>query len=63
VAVLKVMADQKNFNEVALLNESKEKEKMTVLFMEVVRLADTVEKMEAGMGTIGRNYESRLQEL
>lgn len=36
---------------------------MTVLFMEVVRLADTVEKMENGMGSIGRNYESRLQEL
>lgn len=31
--------------------------------MEVVRLADTVEKMEAGMGNVGRNYETRLQEL
>lgn len=36
---------------------------MTVLFMEVVRLADSVEKIENGMGTVGRNYESRLQEL
>jgi hypothetical protein len=34
---------------------------MTVLFMEVVRLSDMVEKMEAGMGSVGRNYESRLQ--
>ena len=31
--------------------------------MEMVRLADTVEKMESGMGSINRNYEGKLQEL
>ena len=34
---------------------------MTVLFMEMVRLADTVEKMESGLGSISRNYENKLQ--
>lgn len=36
---------------------------MTVLFMEMVRLADTVEKMQNGMGNISKNYESKLQEI
>lgn len=34
---------------------------MTVLFMEVVRLSDMVEKIETGMGSVGRNYEQRIQ--
>lgn len=34
---------------------------MTVLFMEVVRLSEVVEKMETGVGNAGRNYEQRLQ--
>jgi len=29
---------------------------MTVLFMEVVRLGDTVDKMTEGMNAVSRNY-------
>ena len=34
---------------------------MTVLFMEMVRLADTVEKMETGVGSANRNSENKIQ--
>lgn len=44
-----------------LLN--KEKEKSTVLFMEVVRLGDTVEKMNDYVNSATRSYESKYQEL
>lgn len=41
----------------------KEKEKSTVLFMEMVRLGDTVEKMSEYMNSMARNYESKYQDL
>ena len=56
------MAEHKSSSEV-LAADPKEKQKMTVLFMEMVRLADTVEKMESGLGSISRNYENKLQQL
>lgn len=42
---------------------SKEKEKSTVLFMEVVRLGDTVEKMSDYVASLGRSYEGKYQEM
>ncbi len=45
----------------ALAQLSKEKEKSTVLFMEVVRLGDTVEKMSDYVSNLSRGYEGRYQ--
>jgi len=36
---------------------------MTVLFMEVVRLGDAVDKMTDGVGSVNRNYDYKIQEL
>lgn len=41
----------------------KEKEKSTVLFMEMVRLGDTVEKMSEYVSSMARNYEGKYQDL
>ena len=38
---------------------SKEKEKNTVLFMEVVRLGDTVEKMNDYLTSVARSTEGK----
>lgn len=53
--------DRNSSDALQLLN--KEKEKSTVLFMEVVRLGDTVEKMSEYVGSISKNYDSKYQEL
>ena len=58
---MRAILEQRRVSDLALVPDPKEKEKMTVLFLEVVRLADSVEKMESGMGSVGRNYEARLQ--
>ena len=42
---------------------SKEKEKNTVLFMEVVRLGDTVEKMNDYLTSVARSTEGKYNEL
>jgi hypothetical protein len=49
INALKVMVNDRNGMESSMANSNKEKEKMTVLFMEVVRLGDTVDKMTDGM--------------
>lgn len=36
---------------------------MTVLFMEVVRVSDALEKIEKNVGASGQNYQARIQEL
>ncbi len=56
ISTLKVLMNDKSNNESNIVNTSKEKEKMTVLFMEVVRLGDTVDKMTEGMNNVSRNY-------
>ena len=42
---------------------NKEKEKSTVLFMEVVRLGDTVDKMNDYVNSVTKSHESKYQEL
>jgi len=55
ITALKSMSSDRNSGD-ALQLLNKEKEKSTVLFMEVVRLGDTVEKMNEYVNTATRSY-------
>lgn len=63
INTLKVLANDRSSVESSMAHSNKDKEKMTVLFMEVVRLGDTVDKMTDGMNLVSRNYEGKIQEL
>lgn len=62
ISAIKSLSSERNSSD-ALQQLSKEKEKSTVLFMEMVRLGDTVEKMSEYISTLGRGYENKYQEL
>jgi hypothetical protein len=62
ISAMRTLSSERNGAD-ALAQLSKEKEKSTVLFMEVVRLGDTVEKMSDYVSSLGRGYEGRYQEL
>lgn len=62
INALKVLSGDRNSSD-ALQLLNKEKEKSTVLFMEVVRLGDTVEKMSEYVNNISKGYDSKYQEL
>jgi hypothetical protein len=62
LGALRTVSSERNGAD-ALAQLGKEKEKSTVLFMEVVRLGDTVEKMSDYVSSLGRGYEGKYQEL
>lgn len=60
LSAMRTLSSERNGAD-ALAQLSKEKEKSTVLFMEVVRLGDTVEKMSDYVSSLGRGYEGKYQ--
>ncbi len=57
------MNRDRNNSESIMAQTSKDKEKLTVLFMEMVRLGDTIEKITDQMNSSTRGYEGRIQDL
>ena len=61
MAALKALSKERSGGENNYEQIAKEKEKSTVLFMEMVRLGDTVQKMSDYVAGLGKGYESKYQ--